>query len=230
MNIKEYKEGKLPKENLEEITIELMKKSLDKHYAAHWANLLEQEHSITRKSPQMKTVSRTWSWALPLAATILLCVGLFFYLHRTTTTIPFGTEQLLAEHLSERFPSEIGRGQVDISQFREAAREAYSKEDYPAASSNYELVGEGRTGEDTFFLGLSYLYNNNSAKAVEMLSDAHNRSAPTKKEYSQPIDWYLALAHLKNGDVAAAKPLLQQMIDGNYWIKKEAEELLKSLE
>lgn len=233
MNINDYKEGKLPKETLEEITVELMKASIDKYYTERWTNILKQEHGVERIKKTNRIATQNWYRVAALAASVLLCVGLFFYLNRADDAPLSGsTEQLLAAHLSERYPSETGRGDKDAHTARKAARTAYTQERYAEATQHYQEITETeRTAEDQFFLGLSYLYQKNgSTQAVAALQAAQRMEEAAKGEYSQVIDWHLALAQLKNGEIAAAKRSLQQLIDGDTYVKDKAIELLKTLE
>lgn len=222
MKLEDYKKGSLPEEALQAITVELMKANLDKKYVKRWSKLLEEEHDFTRQAKPITKKRNLWVVTSLVAASIALCIGLFFYLKPTT-------EQLLAQHLSEPFAThEVRKGVSETEELRQQARTAYTKSDFEATINYYNQIAEARTTEDYFFLGLSQLYEDQLNDAIISLQSAAIQSQG-KRDYQEEIDWFLALAYLKSGEKTAAKELLHRAIDEEYWIIKDAAKLLKSM-
>ncbi|MEL6720851.1 MAG: hypothetical protein AAFP82_19260, partial [Bacteroidota bacterium] len=65
--------------------------------------------------------------------------------------------------------------------------------------------------------------------AVKTLQEAQRRSQ-TEQRFEQEIQWFLALAHLQNGEKGESKKLLEAIVTKKAWRVMDAEKLLEYME
>jgi hypothetical protein len=128
--------------------------------------------------------------------------------------------------------------------------EHYEKGSYKQASTEYEKVQKDvedlttRTTEDEedeadrkrilfyahYYNALSYMANNNAAKAIPELNKAMHESADNLSKIK--TKWYLSLAYLKTGNSKKTEALLREIADNRYEgvYKAKAATLLDELE
>jgi len=169
------------------------------------------------KKPESKKV-QLWLYSISSAAAILLILFLLNVFKRDSSYNLYTTyfEMPVVQ-------SGISRGTSKIS---ESFFDYYNKGQYKEALDEIKPVSEEDLADDPmlkFYASISYMKTNNIPKAVKYLSEL-NEANPD----SGQIQWYLALAYLKEKQTDKAKALLQS-IDGNIYADK-AKELLKKLE
>ncbi len=105
------------------------------------------------------------------------------------------------------------------------AKMAYERGDYKEAVGRYKklLNQYPNNSKHALFLGISYLSIGNQQKAINLLSRIENVDA----KYKHDIEWYLALAYLKNNEKNAAKIILEKLVQEDGFYKKSSEALLK---
>ncbi|MCO5236794.1 MAG: tetratricopeptide repeat protein [Chitinophagaceae bacterium] len=89
---------------------------------------------------------------------------------------------------------------------------SYKEEDYEKAIAIWMPLYQNNPGNDTlqYYLGVAYLNGNHNQAAVDFLTPvAENESS----RWQQKSLWYLALAHLKNGNKKEALSLLRKLKD-----------------
>ena len=96
---------------------------------------------------------------------------------------------------------------------------------------NYESAATILTQQDEVdymvFGAISEMKNENHEAAIDLLLKSQKVDSANK--YKDIIEWYLALAKLKNGNTLEAKTLLSLIADKNHYKKDEANLILKSL-
>ncbi|MCO5248598.1 MAG: tetratricopeptide repeat protein [Chitinophagales bacterium] len=107
-------------------------------------------------------------------------------------------------------PEDVFRGDQSSSQIplkAKQASEAYDELDYKKSVEFYtELLKENpNNAKYTLFLGLSYLNQGRYDDAILLFNDY----TPQGVQYDEDIQWYLALAHLRKGEIQTSRLLLQ---------------------
>lgn len=107
------------------------------------------------------------------------------------------------------------------------AIQAYEKEDYFEAVNAYQkLVANNPDNvKNNLFLGISFLGTNQPKKAIEILS-----KLTTSEEFHYDIQWYLALAYIKNKEIPQAQTTLNNLSKEENYYQKEAQEILDKLD
>lgn len=114
-------------------------------------------------------------------------------------------------------------GATDESQ----AIQAYEKEDYFEAVNAYQkLVANNPDNvKNNLFLGISFLGTNQPKKAIDVLN-----KITTSEEFHFDIQWYLALAYIKNKELQNAQTTLSNLTKEENYYQKEAQEILDKLD
>ena len=123
-------------------------------------------------------------------------------------------------------PDATIRGENNSTVETQAVR-AYEKEDYFASVHYYEnLVSDDpKNIKNNLFLGISLLATNQSKKSIEVFKKIYQ-----SEEYHYDIQWYLALAYIKNKEILSAKVTLSKLISEENYYQKEALEIMKKLD
>lgn len=109
--------------------------------------------------------------------------------------------------------NEITRNDSDSIAFdqktlKEKAYILYGNQNYKEAIPFFEtLVSEEQNPEDYFYLGVTYLTDEDPTQAIETL----NLLKSKESTYTVRAYWYIALAHLKNNEVEKTKAILNEM-------------------
>lgn len=178
-----------------------------------------------RAEERKKTSQRPLITWLALAAS-LLTVMLLGYLF-----LPNASPEDTYLAYYQPYPNLINPAQrsADIREetVLERAMRAYDSQQYVQALALFEQGNAFSDPGYTFYYGASYLGVNQPEKAILLLEQVADQ--PESLFYT-PALWYLALAHLKTDDTAAAVPYLEKLstAEGDY--VREARELLEELE
>lgn len=107
------------------------------------------------------------------------------------------------------------------------AVQAYEKEDYFEAVNAYQkLVANNPDNvKNNLFLGISFLGTNQPKKAIDVLNKITN-----SEEFHFDIQWYLALAYIKNKELQNAQTTLSNLTKEENYYQKEAQEILDKLD
>ncbi len=187
-----------------------------------------------KSSPKVVPLFQNKTRIYAIAAALLLFLSALF-LFKALSPSSLSTGDLVATHLEEihKAPSnKMGSSEEEANWA--AAKKAYEAENYERAAMSLEKIVEGGTDKAVvyFYLGLSYLYQQNTDvnKAVSVFEEAAKDG-----DYKNESLWYMSLAYLKNGEPNKAKEVLKEIVNKT---SKEAErtfkyeeavELLKSL-
>ena len=113
--------------------------------------------------------------------------------------------------------------------FRVQAIHAYSINSYKKAIQYYNQIPNLK-GEDFIFKGLSYLYLNQSEKAIPLLQKAIALIPFKSFRSDEEIKWHLCLAFIKNQEFEKAKLELRSLANNKKSKRqKDAQILLDSL-
>ena len=120
----------------------------------------------------------------------------------------------------------IVRGENDTTDEAKAAK-AYENEDYFEAVNYYQKLVSNNTDnvKNNLFLGISLLATNQPKKAIDVLN-----SITLSEEFHFDIQWYLALAYIKNKEIQNAQTTLNLLSKEENYYQKEAQEILGKLD
>ena len=229
-NLESYKKGEMMPAELEELTAHLMHAKFDNDRKNRWKQMLDEDSGINRTAPviPLKPKSRRiFMWVTAVAAVLLL---LFVSKPFMDSFMSPSYDQLADQYITENFFENRGdiKGDQGIEQTNLDAVFAYNNQDFPTAITNFKTIvnGESANDEHYLFLGLSYLYTEQYKNAAETLSIVISLFPDTK--FRQETQWFLALAHLKNDNLAQGKSALLSINQG-MWNYDKAQKLLKTL-
>lgn len=173
--------------------------------------------------PTETKVSRFPTFLKSMAALLVLGIlsyGIYSYLVPTTYSVN--------SYLAEKHPSSITfRGDnPDKKDQWDLAIAAYDNGKYAIAVDEIKKI-PSLTDEQNFYLGLSYLYQEDvdRRKAIEVFQDLLKEPNKFKDE----TEWFLSLAYLKNKEKAKAIPLLKNIVKMNAWNVEKAKRLLEEI-
>lgn len=204
---------------------ELVKEVQKAVFKSRFDDVDHKEHwpGITRTKASSKKRRATL-----VAGIALLGICGYYYLN-----LRLSEDKVINRHLAEPYIAPVlSMQQTEVSeyQWREAIR-AYQERNYENASLTIEsMIPTGKVQpEHYFYLGLSYLYADppdydkaiNNLMRAKVLNETH---------FGLQSNWYLALAHLKQNNKIAARPLLIKIVEEADWKKAEANELLLRME
>lgn len=229
MDLDKYKQGKLNEEELDLFTGELVRAKFNQTQKEKWTKKLAAEHKIERAKPQAKFFQLHFR-KLAIAASILFLLALLPFLQNYLQP---EAQQLANEYLENRLSlpdNKRSTTAVDIADLKKQASNAYNEQDYEMASQIYEKVLNSNVveNEDFLFAGLSYLYEGQSAQAVEKLALAQTKIAQGEKFWEE-TNWFLSLAYLKNNDLIKARQQLTQIIQTDSFYSDKAQKILSTL-
>lgn len=235
--LKKFKAGLSTDKDADDLTRKVIRQSVESEQWLRWQEKLSKQYNINRNEnpktllPKAQPINR---WFLGIAAGVAI---LIISIVALKTSPPANVNQLASEYLAaNQFPHPLehrSKGSEEaLSQLRNQAASAYIKRDYPSAIALGEKIVQQSpqvTTDDYFFLGLSYLYDNTDNRAVEYLRKAQLASQNSNR-FKQEIDWYLALALIKDHQYEAAQSALDHIIENNQWRTKEAKALRKAID
>lgn len=194
--------------------------------------LIDKEASIN-KGAEIKTMQiqkrNRFSIKLSIAAMILITLGLsltFIFNQPAQNIQLFETYYKPLEAPEDNFRGEE-KNEV-INEKAKIASDAYDELEYKKATAFYtELLNEfPGNSKYTLFLGLSYINDGKFDEAINL----YNLHVSNKTPYDEDIKWYLALAHLRKGEIQTSKLLLENIaLDSKNYYAHSADELVDKL-
>ncbi|MCO5233558.1 MAG: hypothetical protein LC105_08170 [Chitinophagales bacterium] len=189
--------------------------------------LIDQQTITISKS---ESISKTSIWKklsipMSIAAVFLIAIGIgisILYEQPKDTNISLYTEY----YRPLDAPEDNFRGEEktqDIESKAKQASDAYDELEYKKSIMFYsELLAESpNNSKYTLFLGLSYINTGEYDKAILLF----NNHAPQNSNYDEDIQWYLALAHLRRGEIQTSKAILESIshTKNNYYSSSAGE-------
>lgn len=179
---------------------------------------VDEEVAFTNEGQRAK-----FQWKPILAAAgIVLVLALYFVFN--TLGKPT-TEELYNEFYEpySAYAPVTMRGDESIATPMKEAMLAYEISDYAVAAEKLETLPP--SGERDFYLAHSYLATGKQQKAVPLLEQL----AETGAEPRSTINWYLALAYIKNDNTTEASEILERLAANDNSYQQKAKQLLKDL-
>jgi anti-sigma factor RsiW len=160
---------------------------------------------------------------LIVAATVVVGLGSAVLLSR-----PGPGEALFREHF-EPYPSGEPAVRGRASGDRDSLLSLYEEGDYRGALARLEarISQNPDEAEARFFAGVSRLALGQTREAIRDLEQVQRLG---NKELAEPAAWYLALAHLRGSDPAAARPHLERIAAATGFYRDQAQALLLELD
>jgi tetratricopeptide (TPR) repeat protein len=167
---------------------------------------------------------------LSIAASILILLTAGWWIYRSVT-YPENPGELFRAYY-ESAPIDEGTlrgGNQDHAPAWQTALSKYKTRQFEAAAADFESSladpGFSQRSAANLYLGCCYLETNAVEKAVKCFQQISNESA-----YEQQAEWYLALAYLKQNDIAAARKELNGIVArSTHYKKTEGAEILNLL-
>lgn len=162
-----------------------------------------------------------------IAALLFIILGISFKFWSNNPT-----DQLFKEYYQPlSAPEDNFRSDLSITPIDERnkhASDAYDELEFKKAIALYsELLKENpNNSRYILFLGLSYINDEKYDETIQLF----NSYSPNNSPYDDDIQWYLALAHLKKGELLTSKNLLTNISNkkDNYYADT-AQELISKL-
>lgn len=170
--------------------------------------------------PPLPPSSSSWWWGGASLVLMIALGGLFFFISKDS----FSPSDLSAQYLVPYENIIHSRG-GDNNQLR-VGMQAYDEQNYPLAIKSLTVyVQQHPEIQVQFYIGLAYLFNDQSTEAVKALSnylDATNTTLPNAAK------WYLSHAYLKLDNLVEAESILLQLID-NQQYGEQSKQILADL-
>jgi hypothetical protein len=199
----------------EEFTFQLnLKKASGQLYKPELLKVVEEQLSNNKKP------NRNYQLVIPIVLALALFAVLYFMFFKKTG--PQTNQDLFAKHM----------GHYEISNYRNSNNElAHLFKAYQDKS--YNLVcdqAKSWTSQNTPTLQKAFLVAGVSCLQVDEPDQAirHLKVIPPSFIYYQDVQWYLALAYLKNGNKAASLKILEDLKETSVY-EKRAGDLVKAL-
>lgn len=166
----------------------------------------EQIESSQKNRPKTLPLKKNTSWKyISIAAVFLVIVGFSLKLLLPTTT----SDTLFEEYYrplnapEDNFRSDNA---ITIEEKVQQASDAYDELEHKKAIALYSELLKEHPNHPKYilFLGLSYINDERYDDAIKL----YNSYNPQNVSYDEDIQWYLALAHLKKGEILTSKNLL----------------------
>jgi len=226
-SISNYVNGRLSPEKRFEVENHLLDCALCRAAVEGYALTREEAPNINvgptpRKSPR---------WRRPL---LLLCVigGIATGLWYAQSQRAQQTEILYNRFFAPAANTFLVKGRNAEAESARAERgialDYYDEGRYAAALPHFTryLEQHDQDGEALLYLGITQLALQQLPEAVHSLSAA----AELLPERNAEANWYLTLAHLRNGDIGTAKKILRPLLETQGAYRQKAEDLLRDLE
>jgi hypothetical protein len=161
-------------------------------------------------------------FALAAAVALFLIAGWWLTLGLIDASDLYATN--FSHYENDLVVRQMGEGGVNDPELA-AALKAYEARNYPLAETELTAyLSAGGKSSTRLYLGISQLAND------QLDAARTNLTAATKNErQTNAANWYLALTELKANQPEAARPLLQQLANGNSLFKNRATALLNKL-
>ena len=223
----------------EEIIAKGIQKSIRVEYKKELKDIHEELKSsdklhVPRKTGKVRLMTIQRYWAAAAIIGILLFAGLF-YLPSSQNDVFADNFEAYEDVLSrdvEIVLSERGAAlDIEVLEQLQVALKDYQNKDFTKAIPVFEQYlkssAKDYKGEEVqFYLAIANLGANNTQKAIAQFDNLLKGESP---KFREDVQWYLALAHIKNKDFSIAKSLLKEL-ESNSKYAKQAKSILGELE
>lgn len=168
--------------------------------------------SVPINQPIIRSLNTWRYWAAAASVVLLLGVGYYAYQQSGSRQAEIAYADTFSPTSSDQLLKEFPTGSLPPSA---QAQLLNALTNYRAGNYDKVIAQLKRLPADkqtiyykNYFLGLSYLANNQPGNAIPLLKQA--RTAPSSA-IRQKSDWFLTLAYVKNGQTKKALPMLKQI-------------------
>lgn len=232
-----YFEASLSQDQLEEVTRLL---ETDSEFASEFEFQKELQVSLKKEErqdikamfsdlaeekakPQTK-VFQLRPWLVAASMALLVGLGSWFLFFNSPD---LNTDELYAANFSpyDNVVQPIERGN-QLEDLKTRAFTAYENEEYPEALQLFkELHTKQNDSYIDFYSAMIMMQLNKQKEAIPLLKGYIEKEG----ELTDRASWYLALAYLKQEDIASSKAQLKILVDKKGFKNKAAEKLLEQL-
>ena len=212
-NFEKFNDGQDNPEDIEPLLKELLQTKFDEELKQELQKDLKDQYGVSKENKSTTLGRRKLTYILTAIAAgfgLLIMTTYFFNTKKSKLASedpPSLSSFENAEKLAINYlkTTDIYHGGAvkgtTSSQSRTQAINAFNAKNYEQAAQYFSLI-EAMTEEDLFYCGVASLYNENYGKSIKTLQQVSDMGT----QYSIEADWYLALAHILNGNRDAAKP------------------------
>lgn len=180
---------------------------------------------LNAKEEQTETkVFNLRPWLAAASVLLILSLGAWMFYFNSTE---INGDELYAANFApyDNVVHPIERGN-EIADLKTRMFSAYEAQDYKLWLTLAEqMTTKQKDDYIDFYSGIVYMQLGNHEKAIPLIKGYINENG----ELEDRATWYLALSHLKLGDIAKSKESLKILIEMGSFKKKEAELLLEKL-
>lgn len=171
--------------------------------------------------PKVKPIRRVPYLAIAAAITLLFAIAFLFWPPASNSVSP---ETLFTQNFNY-LPAPSGNRSVSQSDENWAlGTKAYIQEDYAGALKYWSLSNnESDDPLQYLYLGMVYLKADSISAATENLLKVQSESL-----YHPEAQWYLALTHLKAGNIPEAKAALTEIANSQQHYQRDRAEIILS--
>lgn len=165
---------------------------------------------------------RPWLAAASIALILSLSTWMFYF-----NSSEINQNELYAANFApyDNVVHPIERGN-EIADLKTRLFSAYEAQDYKLwLTLTAQMTAKQKDDYIDFYSGIVYMQLENHEKAIPLLKGYINGDG----ELNDRATWYLALAHLKLGDISKSKEALEILIEMGSFKKKDAELLLEKI-
>ena len=168
---------------------------------------------------------------IAIAASIALLVACGFLWWMINSSATLSNEALFATYYAPYSFSTVNRGEGQSATTYDQAIQAYNQKDVRAASRLFSTYLQANPTDMRASFGLASAYLEQNPPALEAAAQQFQLVIDDGESLLvEKAKWYLALIHLKQGDIASAKTLLQALLNAeDKQIARQAEELLDEM-
>jgi hypothetical protein len=168
-----------------------------------------------------KKIKKIW-WSVAASIILMISIGFYFFGHEISHEALFAEYYKPAKNIIHPIVRNSGI-QDDVTM----AFIAYQRQDYKSAQKLFQAAFSAtQRSELIFYEGITLIELDQPHLAIQMFEKHKNYNDALSKK----TNWYLAMAHLKNGDVLEVKALLNEISNNTKaFNNKEAKALLKKL-
>ncbi len=181
-----------------------------------WGSMLDDEFNLkSLKTAPIVPQNKNRNLFLVLISVILLALIIFFSLSvQDKSKNESKLQALLNDHYSNPVPRELLKGPTETMHVAQNAYGLYQSQKYEEAIPIFEelIVIEPLNEEHHFYLGLSYLYNEQPRKAVQEFDWMLNAEKSNRMDMAM---WFKALALTEAKEYKEAKIHLQDIATWN---------------
>jgi hypothetical protein len=212
----------LPEKETDAILEELITQEMDTDLRKRLSKTLDQEHGITRENGRKTAKIKYLGYMLAAAASISILIALVFYPNTNMDNPQLLAQQYLQEQRLSH-PGTFKGADPALEKQRSQAIISFNNGDFSSAITHFKVLASP-TAEDRYYLGLSYLMNEQYGPAIGNLEN----SMAASERFVEEARWFMGLAQLLEGDNEKAEETLNR-IGPNEWKYEEARSLLEKM-